>query len=72
MTTKSQIQNRLRVAVLLVVLLCTACGAKQVESTSNNPLLTLLAGIPQDPISHIESFIYFLDYSALESAYNAT
>ena len=72
MITKTQVRKRLSVAILLVALLCTACGAKKAESTSTNSLLTLLAGIPQDPISHMENFIYFLDYSAVESAYNAT
>ena len=72
MTTKIKIRYRLSVALLLVALLCSACGARQAEPTSTKPLLGLLAGIPQDPINQTDGFIYFVDYSAMESAYNAT
>jgi hypothetical protein len=66
------IRYRFNVALLLVTLLCSACGARQAEPTSTRPLLGLLKGIPQDPINQADGFIYFVDYSALESAYNAT
>jgi len=72
MPKKTEIRHRLRIVLLLVALLCTACGAKQAEPTSTIPLLALLAGIPQDPISQTDGFVYFVDYSAMESAYNAT
>lgn len=72
MTTTTEIRYRLSIGLLLVVLLCSACGAKQSEPTSARPLLDLLAGIPQDHISQSDAFIYFVDYSAIESAYNAT
>jgi hypothetical protein len=72
MNTKTKIRYRLHVALLLVAVICSACGARQVEPTSTQPLLGLLAGIPQDPISRNDEFIYFMDYSAMESAYNAT
>ncbi len=41
-------------------------------TSSTTPLLSLLAGIPEDPISQTEGFIYFVDYSAMDSAYHAT
>ena len=72
MTTKIKIRYRLSVALLLVALLCSACGARQAEPASSKPLLSLLAGIPQDPINQTDGFIYFVDYSAMDSAYNAT
>jgi hypothetical protein len=33
--------------------------------------LSLLAGVPQDPVEQSEDFIYFVDYRAMESAYGA-
>jgi len=41
------------------------------SSPGVGPLLSLLAGIPEAPISQAEDFVYFVDYSAMESAYDA-
>jgi hypothetical protein len=62
----------LSVAVLSAALLCTSCGGKTADSPEAGSLLSLLAGIPQDPISQADDFVYFTDYSAMESAYGAT
>jgi hypothetical protein len=35
------------------------------------PLLSLLAQLPEDPISETEDFLYFTDYAAMASAYDA-
>jgi hypothetical protein len=70
--TKPRVLYLLGVALLLVALLCTSCGSKTAETPSAGPLLSLLAGIPEDPIDQTDGFIYFADYSAMESAYNAT
>lgn len=72
MTATIKFPYRFGVALLLVALLCAACGARQTEQTSTRPLLDRLAGIPQDPINQADAFMYFVDYSALESAYNVT
>lgn len=72
MIANIKIRFRFPVALLLVALICSACGARQVEPTSTNPLLSLLSDIPQDPINQKNEFVYFIDYSAMESAYNAT
>jgi hypothetical protein len=70
MSTQVRPRYRLTLTFLLVALLCTACEAMGIGSSSTNPLLSLLAGVPQDPISQAEDYIYFVDYSALEAAYN--
>ena len=72
MTAKTGTQYRLCIALLLLALLCSACGTKQSEPTSSTPLLAVLAGIPQDPINQTDEFVYYVDYSAIESAYDAT
>jgi|GEM_PF-588610 len=72
MMTKTEIRHCLRIALLLVALLCSACGAGQADPTSARPLLGLLAQVPQDPISQADAFIYFVDYAAMESAHDAT
>ncbi|MBN1629361.1 MAG: hypothetical protein JW990_06345, partial [Thermoleophilia bacterium] len=33
--------------------------------------MSLLAGIPEDPTSQSDDFVYFVDYTAMESAYDA-
>jgi hypothetical protein len=52
----------------LILLACSLFSAP--TKTSASPLLTLLAGVPQDPINQTDDFIYFVDASAMEAAYN--
>jgi hypothetical protein len=57
----------------LTAIFLLACGLFSAPTkTSANPLLTLLAGIPQDPISASKGEIYFMDAAAMEAAYNIT
>lgn len=72
MLTQAQSRYRLIVTYLLTALLCTSCGALKIGSSSTNPLLSLLTRIPQDPISHLEEYIFFTDFSAVEDTYNVT
>jgi hypothetical protein len=59
--------------IILTTLILLACGLFSAPTkTSANPLLTLLAGIPQDPISASKGEIYFMDAAAMEAAYNIT
>jgi len=59
-------------SLLVLLSLVSACGAKKPGSIDANPLLSLLAGVPADPVNRSDAYIYFTDFSALESAYNAT
>jgi hypothetical protein len=62
----------LSLSMLVILSLVSACGTKNTGSTDANPLLSLLAGVPQDPVNQSDSFMYFADFSAMESAYAAT
>jgi hypothetical protein len=71
MCAKPRVPCWLCLALLMAALLCTSCGSKAEETPGAGSLLSLLAGIPEDPIDRTDCFIYFVDYSAMESAYNA-
>jgi len=62
----------LSLSLLVLLSLVSACGAIKPGSTGANPLLSLLAEIPADPVNQSDAYLYFTDLSALESAYNAT
>lgn len=55
---------------VLALLACSLFSAP--TKTSASPLVNLLAGIPQDPISESKGEIYFMDAAAMEAAYNVT
>ncbi|MBN1629525.1 MAG: hypothetical protein JW990_07170, partial [Thermoleophilia bacterium] len=83
MKAKPRVLCVIGVLSLLVGLPCVSCAALTTSSLSTlatssttstssaGPLLSLLAGIPEDPISQADDFVYLVDYSAMESAYGA-
>lgn len=49
----------------------TAPSSTTAPTSPSTPLLSLLYGIPERPLSQSEDFVYFADYAAMESAYDA-
>lgn len=79
---------RVPINLTLFILLFSACSGLQSQPTlaptptpdmkpgqvrgTFRSLTGLLEGIPQDPINQTDEFIYFVDYSAMVPAYDAT
>ena len=63
MKRRLRLQYGLGIALLVTMLLCASCGAESGEapgtgsSPGTGPLLSLLAGIPEDPISQALSVL---------------
>ena len=71
MHKKAQCPYRFSVILLLIALICSACDARKAEPSASS-FLTMLAQIPQRPVSQSKNFIYFMDHLAMEVAYNVT
>jgi hypothetical protein len=71
MNEEAQFHYRFSVILLLIVLVCSACGARKADS-SFSPFLTLMAQIPQSPVNQSKDFVYFMDHLAMEFAYNVS
>mgnify|MGYP001426985750 CR=1 FL=1 len=57
--------------LLLTAIILLACSLFSAPTkTSASPLVNLLGGIPQNPVSQSKGEIYFMDASAMEAAYN--
>ncbi len=64
-------KSLVKIHLLVTAIVLLACSLFSVPTkTSASPLLNLLAGIPQDPISESKGETYFMDAAAMEAAYN--